>query len=107
MVAGVLFLGIIGSVRGGLSAPDMSGLAWIALVFLGTFGAAIGFYLWLWALQRLSPTRTAVFLTLNPIAATLLSVLLLGERLTFTFVIGLAFVLSGIVVANRAPRKSP
>lgn len=107
MVAGVLFLGVIASVSGRLSAPDVTGLAWVALVFLGTFGAAIGFYLWLWALQRLSPTRTAVFLTLNPIAATLLSVLLLGERLTFTFVIGLAFVLFGIVVANRAPRKSP
>jgi drug/metabolite transporter (DMT)-like permease len=100
MVAGVLFLGLIAATMSRLRVPHLTHSGWASVLFLGTFGAALGFYLWLWALQRLTPTKTAVFLTLNPIAATLLSVGLLGERVGLGFMLGLVLVLAGIVVAN-------
>lgn len=106
MVAGVLFLGLLAAGTHRLRLPDLTHSGWASVLFLGTFGAALGFYLWLWALQRLTPTKTAVFLTLNPIAATLLSVGLLGERVGLGFLLGLVLVLAGIVVANRPARAA-
>ena len=107
MIAGVLFLGAIAWVTNRLALPTLDGAGWASVAFLGTFGAALGFYLWLWALQHLTPTKTAVFLTLNPIAATLTAVGLLGERVGLGFIAGLILVLAGIVVANRPTRPTP
>jgi drug/metabolite transporter (DMT)-like permease len=52
-----------------------------------------------------APTTTAVFRTLNPIAATLLAVGLLGEHVSPGFLVGLSLVLFGIIVANRPARR--
>jgi drug/metabolite transporter (DMT)-like permease len=100
MVAGTVFLGCVSASMGTLAAPDLTGRGWLAVAFLGTFGGALGFSLWIWALQRSTPTRTAVFAPLNPIAATLLGALLLGEPLTASFLFGFVCVLAGIVTAN-------
>jgi drug/metabolite transporter (DMT)-like permease len=106
MVAGSLFLGVIYLVFGNPRWPTLSPGGWATVGFLGTFGGAVAFALWLWAIKRTTPTRTAVYLTLNPLAATLTAVLLLGEQLTFAFLVGLAMVLAGIVVANLKPGKA-
>jgi drug/metabolite transporter (DMT)-like permease len=105
MAAGSAFLGVVYLVFGNPRWPTLSPAAWATVAFLGTFGGAIAFALWLWAIKRTTPTRTAVYLTLNPVAATLTAVLLLGEQLTLAFVTGLAMVLAGIVVANLRPAQ--
>ena len=73
------------------------------VVFLGVFGGALAFTLWTVALRRLSPTEVAVYINLNPIAASLLAALLLGERLTPAFGVGFAAVAAGVLVVNWAP----
>jgi len=102
MITGTIFLGFLSAVNGTFGLPDLNGMGWLAVVFLGTLGGALGFGLWIWALQRSTPTRTAVFATLNPISATLLGVLLLNEPLTANFLLGFVTVLAGIVAANLA-----
>ncbi len=86
--------------------PSFSPRAWWALLFLGTFGGAIQFSLFTWALRWLPPTRTVIYLTLNPITAMLLATVMLGEQVTLVLVTGLALVLSGILMANL-PRGRP
>lgn len=44
--------------------------------------------------------RVAVFLSLNPLTATLLGVALLGEPIGSAFIAGGAIVIAGIVVAH-------
>jgi len=106
MVAGVLFLGLLAAGTHRLRLPDLTHSGWASVLFLGRSVPRWASTLWLWALQRLTPTKTAVFLTLNPIAATLLSVGLLGERVGPGFLLGLVLVLAGIVVANRPARAA-
>ena len=48
-------------------------------------------------------TQPAVFIALNPMTATLLGALLLSEAITATFLLGLAGVVAGILVANWQP----
>ena len=102
ILAGTLFLApaAIWQISGS-GLPEINESGWMAVVFIGTIGGGIGFYLWIWALERSSPTRVAVFVTLNPLAATALATLLLSETITVSFTIGLSCVLLGIILANR------
>jgi drug/metabolite transporter (DMT)-like permease len=101
MLSGTMFLGILSWTTGVLAVPVLSAYEWLVVIgFLGIIGGALAFFLWTWAVRQSTPTRTAVFLTLNPMAATLLGAVLLGEAITVPFLIGLALVLAGIIVAN-------
>ena len=51
------------------------------MLCLGVFGGAAAFYLWVYALERTTPTRVANTMTVNPIAASLLAAALIGEPL--------------------------
>ena len=74
------------------------------VLFLGIFGGAIGYFLWTFALTRLSPTQVAVYANLNPMVATLLGATLLAEKLTGMFMAGFAAVLAGVLLVNLRGR---
>ena len=80
--------------------PTFTPLGWTAVVYIGTFGGGIGYALWVWALAHTSPTRVAIFLTLNPLTATLLGGTFLDEPITLRFAVGLLAVLTGIVAVH-------
>ena len=89
--------------------PVLTPLGWAAVFYIGTFGAGVGYFLWVWALERTTPSRVAIFLSLNPLTAMLLGAAFLNEPITPGFVIGLLAVLIGIVMVarpNRAGRQS-
>jgi drug/metabolite transporter (DMT)-like permease len=77
-----------------------------AVVFLGVPGGAVAFLLWTWALSRLTPTRVAVYVNLNPLVAALLGVLLLAERRSGLFVLGFAAVVGGVLLVNWPARRA-
>ena len=76
---------------------------WTAVLCLGVFGGAAAFYLWVYALERTTPTRVANTMTVNPIAASLLAAALIGEPLGAHLVLGVAAVGAGIWLASSAP----
>ena len=80
--------------------PHFSANGWIAVIFLGTVGAAIQFSLFTWALRWLPSSRVVIYLTLNPIIGDIAGELMLGEAVTPVLIAGLVFVIAGIVVAN-------
>ena len=75
------------------------------LVFLGVLGGALGFFLWTFALTRLTPTQVAVYINLNPLVAMMLAAALLAERLTVVFAAGFGVVLVGVLLVNW-PRRT-
>lgn len=83
----------------------LDGSAWALVVFLGVLGGALGYLLWTVALIRLSPTQVMVYVNLNPMVATALGALLLGERLSGVFIAGFLAVLGGVVLVNRTPTR--
>jgi drug/metabolite transporter (DMT)-like permease len=88
---------------GQLVAFDTRG--WIAVAFIATIGGAASFYTWIWALERIAPSRVAVTVTLNPITAALLGALILNEPMTTRLLLGLVGVVAGIAVANWPARE--
>jgi drug/metabolite transporter (DMT)-like permease len=101
MFAAVLFLAPLAAAEGFFAKPtELTAPGWGAVVFIGLSSGA-GYLLWLWALKHASPTRVTVFLSLSPVTAAVLGVLLLGETLTLGMAIGLAAVIGGLWIATR------
>jgi drug/metabolite transporter (DMT)-like permease len=79
----------------------------LLVLFLAIPGGALAFSLWTSALRRLSPTEVAVYINLNPLAATAIAATVLHERLSVAFVAGFVAVAAGLMIVNWTPRESP
>src|SRR3712207_3078163 len=105
MVLGTLLLLPVALVEGLVGVLPQLDLQTVALLaFLGVFGGALGFFLWTFALTRLTPTQVAVYINLNPLVAMVLAAVLLAERLTIIFVVGFCAVLLGVLLVNWPKR---
>jgi drug/metabolite transporter (DMT)-like permease len=101
MGIGAASLVAIAGFSGGLGAAlEFDASQWTAVASLGLFAAALSFYLWVFALERTTPTRVASTITVNPVTAALLAVPLLGEPIGLNLVLGLAAVGAGIWLAS-------
>jgi len=78
---------------------------WMAVLALGVFGGAAAFYLWVYALERTTPTRVTNTMTVNPIAASLLAAVLVDEPLGLNLLAGIAAVGVGIWIASTPGRS--
>jgi drug/metabolite transporter (DMT)-like permease len=103
MGAGALLSVLLAWQGGGLhaAAATFGAPQWWAVLCLGIFGGAAAFYLWVFALERTTPTRVANTMTVNPIAASSLAALLIGEPLGVNLLFGIAAVGLGIWIASR------
>jgi drug/metabolite transporter (DMT)-like permease len=101
MLAGTLLL-LPAALAEGL-LPAMAGLggrAMALVLFLGLPGGALGWYLWSFALGRLTPTQTVVYVNLNPLTALALGTALLGEHVTPALLVAFMVSLTGIALVN-------
>ena len=107
MLFGALFLAILAWASGELTELPVIGFRdWQALLFLGVIAGAIQFFLFVWALGLLPPTRAAIYLVLSPVSAILLSVLVLDETMTTSLIVGLVLIVFGIYLNSRRPKTS-
>ena len=79
---------------------NLSVNGWLAAAYIGLFGAAISYMLWLWALRHTTPTLVAIALPMNPFVALILGSLLLDEPLTTMMMAGFLMVLLGVFITN-------
>jgi drug/metabolite transporter (DMT)-like permease len=106
MVLGTLLLLPFGLAEGLVGVlPQLDLQTVLLLVFLGVFGGALGFFLWTFALTRLTPTQVAVYINLNPLVAMVLAAALLAERLTTIFLVGFGTVVLGVLLVNWPKRR--
>jgi drug/metabolite transporter (DMT)-like permease len=106
MGAGAAALIVVGLVTGRVAVLASFGPAqWMAGLYLGVAGGALAFILWIWALERTTPTRVTNTMTVNPIAAALLATQLVGEPITLNLVAGLIAVFAGIWIATTEKKQ--
>lgn len=74
-----------------------------AIVLTAIFATAIAFALQTWGQQYTTPTRTALIFALEPVFALATAVLVGGEKLTLTAVLGGALILIGILAVEVKP----
>jgi drug/metabolite transporter (DMT)-like permease len=106
MGCGAAASALLAALSGGFAATRAFGAGeWAAVVCLGVFGGAAAFYLWVYALERTTPTRVANTMTVNPIAASLLAAALIGEPLGAHLAFGVIAVGAGIWLASSSPAR--
>ena len=106
-LTGTVILAIASAALGELALPDADWKGWLSLAFMGVLGTAIAYFWFFDGVKTIGPARAAVFINLVPIVAIILGVVLLGEPLKWSMVIGAAMVVSGVWIINRAPVVPP
>lgn len=71
---------------------------WVISAFVAAFGASL---CWMLALSRLELSRAYPFMALNFLFVCLLAVPLFGETLTTTKVLGLCFIIIGLIILGQ------
>jgi drug/metabolite transporter (DMT)-like permease len=105
MGAGAACLIVMSCWRGSFAPVADFGIPqWLAATYLGAFGSALTFYLWAFALARTTPTRVAISVTVNPVAASLVGAVLLHEPLSWNLGVGIVTVFAGIWIATTSGR---
>jgi drug/metabolite transporter (DMT)-like permease len=101
VVAGVLV--VPGVLAGGYR---FDGGAWAAAVYTGVAVTAVGLGLQAWGQRRVSATRAAILLLIEPVSAAVLG-FAAGERLGMAGGAGAALILAGILVSELAVPVAP
>lgn len=78
---------------------------WLAILYLGFFGSALGFTWYYEGILALGPARAGVFINIVPISSAILGFLLLHETIDISLVLGAVLILSGVYVTNYSFRN--
>ena len=92
-------------IHGFAAAAQFGAPQWLAITYLGVIGSAVAFILWVFALGRTSPTKVAVTITVNPVFASIVGALAIGEGIGLNLVAGLAAVAAGIWIASTGAQS--
>lgn len=105
MGIGALCLVCVSAMKGSFAPVAHFGPSqWSAMLYLGLFGSALTFFLWSFALSRTTPTRVTISITVNPIAATSVGTVLVGEPMGWPLIAGIFAVAIGIWIAMMTGR---
>lgn len=74
---------------------------WAGILYLAIFATCVGFVLFNRSLKRIGASRTAIFINLVPIFGSALAILLLDETLTLLKILGLGFVIGGVIIITQ------
>lgn len=103
-IAGTLLLLVPALSYGSLpEAIGFSWQAWCSVGYLGLFGTVVGFLWYFEGIQKIGPSRAAVFINFVPVNGVLLATFLLGEPLDISVLGGGLLVVCGAYLAN-APK---
>jgi drug/metabolite transporter (DMT)-like permease len=73
----------------------------LAVIFLAVFSTVVGYMGWYYVLNKMEASKAAVFLQVIPVISIVTGVMLLSERIDFSFTLGTALVLLGVYLVNR------
>ncbi|HWR83106.1 MAG TPA: DMT family transporter [Candidatus Deferrimicrobium sp.] len=74
--------------------------AWLSVIYVAVGTSVAAYALWYWLLKQMEASRLAVFQNLQPIIASAVAFVMLQEPLGWSFVIGGAIVLGGVVITE-------
>ncbi|HCB05979.1 MAG TPA: DMT family transporter [Nocardioides sp.] len=95
---------LIATAPNGVVLPDQ-GRDWAAIIYMALVAGALALLAQTWAQSQLSPTRTAIIMSMEPVFAAFFAVLLGGEVLTGRMFVGGAMVLAAMLLVELGPRR--
>ncbi len=95
---------LIGAAPNGIELPATGG-DWVSVVYMAVFAGALAMAGQTWAQAHLSPTRTAIIMSMEPVFAAFFAVLAGGEDLTGRLAAGGLLVLGAMLIVELLPRR--
>lgn len=78
---------------------------WLSVLYMAAFAGALALVAQTWAQAHLSPTRTAIIMSMEPVFAALFAVWLGGESAGVRMLVGGAMVLTAMLLVELGPRR--
>jgi drug/metabolite transporter (DMT)-like permease len=101
-VAGsILLLPVLWFTGRNFDFAHVSAAAWASVFYMGAFSSVTGYLIYYYALARISASRMAAFQYLQPVFASLMAVVLLGEQLSGTALAAAGIIFAGVFVTER------
>ena len=79
--------------------------AWWSVVYLVIMGSLAGYSAYVWLLQVRPATQVSTYAYVNPVVAVLLGVFFAGEHMSLLQIIGLAVILTSVLLINLAKHR--
>ena len=95
---------LVASAPHGIVLPSRGG-DWLSVVYMAIFAGALAMLGQTWAQAHLSPTRTAIIMSMEPVFAAVFAVLLGGESTTLRMIVGGLMVLTAMLTVELVPRR--
>jgi drug/metabolite transporter (DMT)-like permease len=95
---------LVATAPDGVVLPD-SGQDWAAVIYMALVAGAVALVAQTWAQSQLSPTRTAIIMSMEPVFAAVFAVLFGGEDIGPRMLVGGAMVLTAMFVVEIGPRR--
>ena len=84
---------------------DVSGKAWIAIIYIVLVPTVFVYYLNVWALTKVAPSIVAVYIYLQPLVAFGLAPAMLGETLNSRTLLSCLLIFAGVAVVTIRSRS--
>ena len=97
---------LVATAPDGIVLPATTG-DWLSVVYMAVVAGALAMLAQTLAQAHLTPTRTAIVMSMEPVFAATFAVLLGGESLTTRMLLGGAMVLTAMVVVELRPEPKP
>lgn len=95
---------LLGAVPGGMTWPHGPG-QWASVIYMATAAGVLALWAQTWAQARLTATRAAIVMTLEPVFAAVFAVLLGGESFTARMLVGGILVVAAMYVVELGGRR--
>jgi drug/metabolite transporter (DMT)-like permease len=92
------------SAPNGIHTPTTSG-GWVSLLYMAVIAGSLTLLGQTWAQARITSSRAAIIMTMEPVWAAFFAVLFGGDHLTARMLAGGAFVLAAMYTVELAPRR--
>jgi drug/metabolite transporter (DMT)-like permease len=104
LAAGIVFLpgSLINNEWNTINWQAVSASSWGALLYLIFMGSLAGYSAYVWLLQVRPVTQVSTYAYVNPVVAVLLGVFFAGEHMSWIQLVGLAVILTAVLLINWA-----
>lgn len=105
LIIGSISLFIIGLIQepGEIAVfTEVPAIFWLVFATSGIVGTAVGHMLYNYSVGQVGPSKAAIFINLNTMFSLVGAALFLGEIITFNHLIGLFFIIAGVILGSGA-----
>jgi drug/metabolite transporter (DMT)-like permease len=92
---------------GALAAISLSAEAWVLIFLIGLVPGTIGFVLSMVALRHIEASKASIVASIEPVAGVAIAVVAIAEKVSSLQTIGVALVVSGVILLRLAHRDEP